>query len=126
MNPTEKVETILKLAEIGYSRLEIEQLLAEPKPEKVEMIDVLATGKPTETEPEPEKEPVQQPTPSVGTHEEGVKIANLEKSIESLTDTIKALQASNLKHADLPPQEPTETADDILASLINRNYKKGD
>ena len=121
MNPTEKVEKILKLAEIGYSRVEIEQLLAEPKPEKVEMIDVLATGKPEKTEPEPEKEPVQQPTPSVPTHEEGAKTSDSELAakLEGIESTLKAIQAQNVRWSNMPQsvvEKPTEL--DIVNKIL--------
>ena len=124
----EKIETILKLADLGYSRVEIEKMMAEnaEKPtEKEGLIDLLATEKPEKTEEKPEKEPVHQPTPRVPTQEEGVKNP-LEEKLAGIEATLKAIQSQNLRWSSMPEgatKEKTnvEIVQEILGGLNNGN-----
>lgn len=124
MKATEKVDKILRLADLGYSRLEIEQLLAEPKPEKEGLIDLLATEKPEKAEEKAEKEPVQQPTPSVPTQGEVPKSndSELEKKLEGIESTLKAIQAQNVRWSNMPEVKETtefDVVNQILGGISN-------
>lgn len=125
MKDYEKVDKILRLADLGYSRVEIEQLLAEPKPEKADFIDVLATEKPAETEPKAEKEPVPTPTPSVPTHEEGDKSndSELAKKLEGIETTLKAIQSQNLRWSSMPEVKET-TELDLVKGILGIKEKE--
>lgn len=112
MKDYEKVDKILRLADLGYSRVEIEQLLAEPKPEKEGLIDLLATEKPAETEEKAEKadekEPVQQPDARIGA---------LEGKLESIDSTLKAIQSQNIRWSTMPTT-PERTELDIVQEIL--------
>ena len=89
-------EQILKLGEMGYTKDEITAMAkTAAEPEKKE---------PEKKEPE-KKEP----------EKEGNPIAEMKASIDALT---KALQASNLKGAEVKEEEKTETVDDMLKKFL--------
>lgn len=139
----EKIETILKLADLGYSRLEIEKMLAEKpeKQEKEEFIDLL----------KPEKEHIESKEARTPTHgvdqkdeknvkkedEKGEKIdenhalgdfdarvGTLEESLKSIENTLKSIQEHNVRWATMEHPTPKEEDEvSILGSIINRNMK---
>lgn len=127
MNEISKIEKILRLADLGYSRLEIEQLLAEKEEKSAEkegLIDLLATEKPEKTEEKPEKEPVPTPEPRVGTHEEGAQNSDSElaKKLEGIESTLKAIQSQNVRWSNMPETKETtefDVVNQILGGISN-------
>lgn len=110
-----KLEEVIKLLDAGYSKDEIQALngsdTVEPEP--------AADPEPT-TAPDPEEdEPAPAPAPEPA--DKTLDIVNaLAQQVASLTKTI---QRSNLLYSQQPAQE-TDTAERILANIINPTYKK--
>lgn len=101
-----KPEDILTLLQAGYTKAEIDAMSAPapaPDPEPA----------PAPT-PDPEPAPAPAPAPDYG-----ALIAQLTAQVSGLT---KAVQIANLHGANQPP-EHTDSAEDILAKLINPTYK---
>lgn len=116
-----KPEDILTLLQAGYTKAEIDAMSApspaglpapDPEPAPAPVPDPEPAPAPT---PDPEPAPAPAPAPDYG-----AMIAQLTAQVSGLT---KAVQIANLKGTNLPP-EKTETAEDILAKLINPTYKK--
>ena len=116
-----KPEDILTLLQAGYTKAEIDAMTAPspaglPAPDP-EPVPAPAPAPDPEPSPAPDPEPSPAPVPDYGS-----MIAQLTAQVSGLT---KAVQIANLKGTNLPP-EKTETAEDILAKLINPTYKKPD
>ena len=116
-----KPEDILTLLSAGYTKAEIDAMTEtspapapDPEPSPAPAPDPEPSPDPA---PDPEPSPAPAPVPDYG-----AMIAQLTAQVSGLT---KAVQIANLKGTQLPP-EKTETAEDILAKLINPTYKKPD
>lgn len=110
------LEEILSLIKAGYTKAEIDALSAPaptPDPEPQPAPDPEPAPAPA-TAPDPEPAPAPAPAPDYG-----ALIAQLTAQVSGLT---KAVQIANLHGANQPP-EHTDSAEDILAKLINPTYK---
>lgn len=106
-----KIDSIIKLVEAGYTKDEIFKLesLEEPAPEE--------TAAPSE---EAAKEETAAPNQDVFNSLNNA-IQNIESKIKELDSTIK--KSNILKDSSNP--EPVETAEDVLAKLLNAPTKGG-
>ena len=106
-----KAEDVLDLIRAGYTKADIDALgialekPEEPKPEE---------PKPEEKKPEePKPEKKEEPKPED-------KVTALETKIDYLVNRLNLLAVQTSKQKD----EPTETVDDILASMVRGNKKE--
>lgn len=106
-----KAEDVLDLIRAGYTKADIDALgIAlekpdEPKPEE---------PKPEEKKPdEPKPEKKEEPKPDD-------KVTALETKIDYLVNRLNLLAVQTSKQKD----EPTETVEDILASMVRGNKKE--
>ena len=114
-----KPEDILTLLQAGYTKADIDAMSA-PAP---------APAQDPEPEPAPAADPEKPATPAAPAApaaptppivpDYGALIAQLTAQVSGLT---KAVQIANLHGANQPP-EHTDSAEDILAKLINPTYK---
>ena len=96
-----KAEDVLDLIRAGYTKADIDALgIALEKPEE---------KKPEEPKPEKKEEP-----------KPDDKVTALETKIDYLVNRLNLLAVQTSKQKD----EPTETVDDILASLVRGNKKE--
>lgn len=97
---------ILELIRAGYTKADIDALgIALEKPEE---------QKPEEPKPEePKPEKKEEPKPDD-------KVTALETKIDYLVNRLNLLAVQTSKQKD----EPTETVDDILASIVRGNKKE--
>lgn len=113
----EKIDKILKLADLGYSRVEIEKLLGDVREAAKEtvddgggqMIDILAEEKTVET-------PIDDAAPK------DERISNLETSLQSIEETLKNIQSQNVRWSNMPdsvakPKTELEIVQDILGGF---------
>lgn len=115
----EIVDKILKLSDLGYSRVEIEKLLAgareeatkgAEKEEEGTMINLL-------DEEKGEKKDEKSSTSSLE-----ARVGTLTESLKSLENSIKNMQKANLKNAEMPAVKEY-TALDAMASIIRPDKK---
>lgn len=114
------LDKIFKLIDAGYTKEEINELL-QPK-EELNKIYPEEPKEPEEPEEAPEEEPtfISKPTlnPDI--------ISKLGDAIKGLDDKInkldKSIKAGNILNSSMDVK-PTETAEDILASLITPKLK---
>ena len=101
-----KAEDVLELIRAGYTKADIDALgIALEKPEE---------KKPEEKKPdEPKPEKKDEPKPDD-------KVTALETKIDYLVNRLNLLAVQTSKQKD----EPTETVDDILASMVRGNKKE--
>ncbi len=106
-----EAKDILELIRAGYTKADIDALgialekPEEPKPEE---------PKPEEKKPEePKPEKKEEPKPDD-------KVTALETKIDYLVNRLNLLAVQTSKQKD----EPTETVDDILASMVRGNKKE--
>ena len=101
-----KAEDVLDLIRAGYTKADIDALgIALEKPEE---------PKPEEKKPEePKPEKKEEPKPDD-------KVTALETKIDYLVNRLNLLAVQTSKQKD----EPTETVDDILASMVRGNKKE--
>lgn len=111
-----KASEILQLINAGYTKAEID---AMENPET----DVQVSNMEPETTPaaEPETPPDPKPTPETP-QTVNPQIEALTQQINSL---VSAIQRSNLLNSQ-QPQQPRESAEDILANIIQPTHKKPD
>ena len=107
-----KVEELLKLVDAGFTKEEILALnqATEPRPEpRPEPLP-----EPEKAEPEPKKEPESDPVAEA--------LASLNEQMKEMKEQIRK---NNLLGAVLPAGSvKQETADDVIARIINPNTKK--
>lgn len=107
------LEQIFKLIDAGYTKEEINELLLPKEP-----------AEPTEPA-EPEEAPEEEPTFISKTLNPDI-ISKLGDAIKGLDDRInkldKSIKAGNILNSSMDVK-PTETAEDILASLITPKLK---
>ena len=101
-----EAKDILELIRAGYTKADIDALgIALEKPEE---------QKPEEPKPEePKPEKKEEPKPDD-------KVTALETKIDYLVNRLNLLAVQTSKQKD----EPTETVDDILASIVRGNKKE--
>lgn len=107
------LDEIIILLNAGYSKEEIQALNTQPEAPEPETPETPAADPEPET-PAADPEPETPPAPDYG-----AMIGQLTQQISSLT---KAVQLANLRGTNLP-EVKTETAEDVLAKLINPTYK---
>ena len=100
-----KAEDVLDLIRAGYTKADIDALgIALEKPEE---------KKPEEKKDEPKPEKKDEPKPDD-------KVTALETKIDYLVNRLNLLAVQTSKQKD----EPTETVEDILASMVRGNKKE--
>ena len=100
-----KAEDVLELIRAGYTKADIDALgIALEKPEE---------KKPEEKKDEPKPEKKDEPKPDD-------KVTALETKIDYLVNRLNLLAVQTSKQKD----EPTETVEDILASMVRGNKKE--
>jgi len=106
-----KAEDVLELIRAGYTKADIDALgIALEKPEEKKPEE----PKPEEKKPEePKPEKKEEPKPDD-------KVAALETKIDYLVNRLNLLAVQTSKQKD----EPTETVEDILASMVRGNKKE--
>ena len=106
-----KAEDVLDLIRAGYTKADIDALgIALEKPEEPKPDE----PKPDEPKPE-EKKPEKKDEPKPDD-----KVTALETKIDYLVNRLNLLAVQTSKQKD----EPTETVDDILASMVRGNKKE--
>lgn len=106
-----EAKDILELIRAGYTKADIDALgIALEKPEEKKPDE----PKPEEKKPdEPKPEKKEEPKPDD-------KVAALETKIDYLVNRLNLLAVQTSKQKD----EPTETVEDILASIVRGNKKE--
>jgi len=100
------IDQILKLAELGYTKEEI-QALGTPE---------AAEAAPAEQEPEQEPAPAMDP--------EILSLTEAMKGyMESMQQTLKDIRSANIRNSSMPMQD-RETADTALAAIIQPTKKR--
>lgn len=102
-----ELDKILKLADLGYTREEINKFLS------------IGTG-PSELEIKTE-EPTPTPEPEVPDYSENIKNA-LDPYLKGIQETLKAIQAANIRGVEMN-ETPKKTPEEILADVINPKRK---
>lgn len=108
-----KASEILQLINAGYTKAEID---AMENPETDAPDPIPAAAPEAEQEPEPETKPIQEKPQTVNP-----EIEALTNQINSL---VSAIQRSNILNSQ-QPQQPAESAEDILASIIAPTHRAG-
>ena len=108
-----KAEDVLDLIRAGYTKADIDALgIALEKPEEKKPEEKKDEPKPEKKdEPKPEKK--DEPKPDD-------KVTALETKIDYLVNRLNLLAVQTSKQKD----EPTETVEDILASMVRGNKKE--
>ena len=108
-----KAEDVLELIRAGYTKADIDALgIALEKPEEKKPEEKKDEPKPEKKdEPKPEKK--DEPKPDD-------KVTALETKIDYLVNRLNLLAVQTSKQKD----EPTETVEDILASMVRGNKKE--
>lgn len=108
-----KAEDVLELIRAGYTKADIDALgIALEKPEEKKHEEPKPEEKKPE-EPKPEEKKPEEPKPDD-------KVTALETKIDYLVNRLNLLAVQTSKQKD----EPTETVDDILASIVRGNKKE--
>lgn len=116
-----KVEDVLSLIRAGYTRDDILAMEAGENIGKETGDTAPAPEKPADPLPEIPADPA--PEPAAPEKDNTAElIAALTKQVASLTQQITR---SNLLNAQQPPAPDEESAEKILASIINPSYRKG-
>ena len=113
-----KASEILQLINAGYTKADIE---AMENPETGAPDPVPAAAPEAEPEPEPMPEPEEQKPAPEAPKTVNPEIEALTKQINSL---VSAIQRSNILNSQ-QPQQPAESAEDILASIISPTHRAG-
>lgn len=98
------IEKVLALANAGYTKDEISQLLSAGDPEQ-------------QPEPTPEPEPAPQPAPQP----EPQQVTGMDALNARLDKLIQRMEQESINRSQQPPKE---TTDDILASIIRPTRKE--
>lgn len=103
-----KITEVIQLLKAGYTKSEIQDLMREPAPAEPE-------GPAEPTDPAPDApDPAPAPAAPSQTDQE---ITELRRLVDNLT---KLVQQQNIRNSSMPaPKTPEQTAEDILASIIN-------
>lgn len=107
-----KLESIMKLAELGFTKDEIIAILHEPDPEPS---DQQETG--NQTEPSDQKETGNQPEHSYQKETGNREVT--EDSIDAITNRILQKLALNIDHrANTPPEGNTNPVNDFYDNIL--------
>ena len=103
-----KITEVIQLLKAGYTKSEIQDLMREPVPAEPD-------GPAEPADPAPEApDPAPAPAAPSQTDQE---ITELRRLVDNLT---KLVQQQNIRNSSMPaPKTPEQTAEDILASIIN-------
>ena len=103
-----KITEVIQLLKAGYTKSEIQDLMREPAPAEPD-------GPAEPADPAPEApDPAPAPAAPSQTDQE---ITELRRLVDNLT---KLVQQQNIRNSSMPaPKTPEQTAEDILASIIN-------
>ena len=103
-----KVTEVIQLLKAGYTKSEIQDLMKEPAPAE-------PAGPAESIDPAPEA-PDTAPAPQEPSQTDQ-EISELRRLVDNLT---KLVQQQNIRNSSMPaPKTPEQTAEDILASIIN-------
>lgn len=109
-----KAEDVLELIRAGYTKADIDALgIALEKPEEKKPEEKKPDEPKHEKKDEPKPEKKDEPKPDD-------KVTALETKIDYLVNRLNLLAVQTSKQKD----EPTETVDDILASMVRGNKKE--
>ena len=109
-----KAEDVLELIRAGYTKADIDALgIALEKPEEKKPEEKKPDEPKPEKKDEPKPEKKDEPKPDD-------KVTALETKIDYLVNRLNLLAVQTSKQKD----EPTETVDDILASMVRGNKKE--
>lgn len=102
-----ETEKILKLIDAGFSAEEIRGMM---QPQEA----------PEETpEEKPEETPEEKPAAKQPENVNDIFMAELNKTLEAMNDTLKSIQSANIRHSKgQQPESPVDIASDILAEVI--------
>ena len=110
----DKLETIFKLIDAGYTKEEISQLMspADPKPEQPE----------PEQPEQPKPEQSEQPEKPAQLPDDFMK--QLNDTLANMNSTLQSIQTANIRNSTAPQSaEPLDIAKDILAEVIAPKQK---
>ena len=109
-----KAEDVLELIRAGYTKADIDALgIALEKPEETKPEEKKPDEPKPEKKDEPKPEKKDEPKPDD-------KVTALETKIDYLVNRLNLLAVQTSKQKD----EPTETVEDILASIVRGNKKE--
>ena len=108
-----ETEKVLKLIDAGFSAEEIRAMMQpQEKPEE----------KPEDQKEKPEDQKEKPEEKSAAKQPESVNdifMAELNKTLEAMNDTLKSIQSANIRHSKgQQPESPVDIASDILAEVI--------
>ena len=109
-----KITEVIQLLKAGYTKSEIQDLMREPAPAEPE-----GPAEPTDPAPEaPDPAPAPAaPAEPAAPSQTDQEITELRRLVDNLT---KLVQQQNIRNSSMPaPKSPEQTAEDILASIIN-------
>ena len=104
-----KIGEVVQLLKAGYTKSEIQDLMKEPAP-----AEPVGPAEPAPEQPAPEKAPAAEAAAPSQTEQE---IVELRRLVDNLT---KLVQQQNIRNSSMPaPKTKEQTAEDILATIIN-------
>ena len=104
-----KIGEVVQLLKAGYTKSEIQDLMKEPAP-----AEPAGPAEPTKPVQEAPAEPAPAPEAPSQTEQE---IVELRRLVDNLT---KLVQQQNIRNSSMPaPKTSAQTAEDILATIIN-------
>lgn len=114
-----ETEKVLKLIDAGFSAEEIRGMMQPPKdPEEKseEKLEEKPEEKPEDQKEKPEEKPAAKQPESVN----DIFMAELNKTLEAMNDTLKSIQSANIRHSKgQQPESPVDIASNILAEVIS-------
>ena len=115
-----ETEKVLKLIDAGFSAEEIRAMMQpqekpEEKPEDQKEKPEDQKEKPEDQKEKPEEKSAAKQPESVN----DIFMAELNKTLEAMNDTLKSIQSANIRHSKgQQPESPVDIASDILAEVI--------
>lgn len=108
-----KLGDVITLLKAGYSKADIQELrAAESAPAEPEAVNPVSSATATEEAP---AATTPEPAPAADAHAE--EISELRRLVDNLT---KLVQQQNIRNSSMPePKSQEQTAEDILATIIN-------
>ena len=122
-----ETEKVLKLIDAGFSAEEIRAMMQpqekpEEKPEDQKEKPEDQKEKPEDQKEKPEDQKEKPEEKSAAKQPESVNdifMAELNKTLEAMNDTLKSIQSANIRHSKgQQPESPVDIASDILAEVI--------
>lgn len=115
-----ETEKVLKLIDAGFSAEEIRGMMQPPKDQK-EDPEKKPEDQKEKSEDQKEKPEDQKEKPAAKQPESvnDIFMAELNKTLEAMNDTLKSIQSANIRHSKgQQPDSPVDIASDILAEVI--------